>query len=61
MVVRRSVSILGFVLFYALAASAQTNIGEPVHPFLLTDLNGKVHQANSYKGKILGLYLLGHD
>lgn len=40
---------------------AQTLPGEPIHSFDLMDLNGTFHSPAQYKGKILGIFLLGHD
>lgn len=45
----------------AAAAGAQTIVGEPIHRFGLTDLDGKMHRDTDYRGKILGIFLLGHD
>ena len=56
---------LALILVLGLAsvspALGQTLVGEPIHPFNLTDLDGRTHRAADYQGKILGIMLLGHD
>lgn len=52
--------VLLFLFAAAASAPAQTIVGESIHSFRLTDLNGKSHSPGDYQGKILGIYLLGH-
>ena len=40
---------------------AQTIPGQPIVDFDLSDLNGRFHSANQYRGKVLVLFFLGHD
>lgn len=49
------------VMGTAIPVSAQTVVGEPIHSFDLMDLNGAFRNPNQFKGKILGIFLLGHD
>ncbi len=53
----------GVLLFLAAAAPSvgQTLVGQPIHDFTLPDLNGTFRSPSQYRGKILGIFLLGHD
>ena len=42
-------------------ASAQTLVGQPICDFSLANLNGQFLSPGQFKGKILGIFLLGHD
>lgn len=39
----------------------QTIIGNEIHDFTLPDLNRTFRSPFQYRGKILGIFLLGHD
>ncbi|MEE2752923.1 MAG: hypothetical protein VX910_02990 [Candidatus Latescibacterota bacterium] len=39
----------------------QTIIGNEIHDFSLPDLNGTFRSPIQYRGKILGIFLLGYD
>ncbi len=52
------------LLFFAASVGptfGQTLVGQPIHDFTLPDLNGTFRSPSQYKGKILGIFLLGHD
>jgi hypothetical protein len=52
------------LLFFAASVAptfGQTLVGQPIHDFTLPDLNGTFRSPSQYKGKILGIFLLGHD
>jgi peroxiredoxin len=52
------------LLFFAASVAptyGQTLVGQPIHDFTLPDLNGKFRSPSEFKGKILGIFLLGHD
>jgi hypothetical protein len=53
--------VLLLVLATALPGIGQTEKGAPVVNFTLQDVNGNFHSPNQHKGKVLALYLLGHD
>ena len=69
MVQRYRVSIWKFLvciplLILLLAPHALAQIpkaGDPVIPFSLTDLDGRLHTPDKYKGKVLVLWFVGHD
>ena len=44
-------------------AAAQTipKAGEAVIPFSLTDISGRLHSPDQYKGKVLVLWFVGHN
>ena len=58
---RLLIAALAWMFSAAVPVSAQTTIGEPIHQFDLMDLNGAFRNPNQFKGKILGIFLLGHD
>ena len=43
------------------SAMGDTIVGQPIHNFSLPDLNGTFRSPNQYRGKILGIFLLGYD
>lgn len=49
------------LLATASPGTGQTLVGNQIHDFTLPDLNGKFHNPGQYRGKILGIFLLGHD
>jgi len=58
---KRMTIVLLLVLATALPGIGQTEKGAPVVNFTLQDVNGNFHSPNQHKGKVLALYLLGHD
>ena len=55
--------VIALVFFAASVApaSSQTTVGNEIHDFTLSDLNGNFVSAKQFRGKILGIFLLGHD
>ena len=39
----------------------QTIVGQEIHEFTLPDLYGTFRGPKQYRGKILGIFLMGHD
>ena len=55
-----------FLALVMMAASVaptpgQTIIGNEIHDFTLPDLNRTFRSPSQYRGKILGIFMLGHD
>lgn len=50
-----------FVTMLTTASHGQTVVGQPIHDFTLADLNGNFHTPNQYRGKVLGIFILGHN
>lgn len=61
LVMKRSVIVWVFLLASVSQAVGQTIIGEPILNFTLQDLNGNFHSPSQYRGKVLALYLVGHN
>ena len=55
------IAALALMMASSVAVSAQTNIGVEIHKFDLMDLNGTFRGPAEFRGKILGIFLLGHD
>ena len=58
---RNLAAALLFFLASAAPGVGQTIVGNEIHDFTLPDLNGTFHSPKQYRGKILGIFLLGHD
>ena len=56
-----TIAALALMLASAVPAQAQTNVGVEIHKFDLMDLNGTFRSPAQFRGKILGIFLLGHD
>jgi len=41
--------------------TSQTLVGNEIHDFTLPDLNGTFVGPKQFRGKVLGIFLLGHD
>ena len=57
---RKTAIGLLLVILSVSAVSARVEVGDTILPFGLRDLNGTLHTPGKYKGKILGIMLLGH-
>ncbi len=55
------VAPLLFFLASAAPGVGQTTVGNEIHDFTLPDLNGTFRSPSQYRGKVLGIFLLGHD
>ena len=55
------IALLLGVLPVSAPLHSQTVKGEPITRFTLQDVNGTFHNQNEYKGKVLAVYLFGHD
>ncbi len=58
---RNLLAALFFFLASAAPGAGQTLVGNKIHNFTLPDLNGTFRSPSQYRGKILGIFLLGHD
>jgi hypothetical protein len=58
---KRSVVAFLFLLASVSPGAGQTIVGEAVINFSLPDLNGSFRSPNQFRGKILGIFLIGHD